>query len=161
MINKSVCEMCHKTFMLSKNDICLVEKAKANGQKFIMVECTECLLGTSYVPPGEKHLAPVNQDTDMPYRCPVSHCIGWVVNVDSDDNGRSFFGCGECGSIWYDKNTLYSEIAQIVKKYPYRKKSYYKKFDKWIPADPEKESQKYEEKVKTEPFDEKGNFERG
>ena len=71
------------------------------------------------------------------YRCPAAGCVGWVDSVDSDEEGGSFWGCGECGSIWYKKAKLLKEIGTIIKRFSYRKKCYRKSKREWLPADPD------------------------
>ena len=57
------------------------------------------------------------------YRCPVSRCSGWVVLV-ADPEERSFWGCGECGSVWYNRSKLFEEICKIINRFPYRQRCY-------------------------------------
>ncbi|MCL2713505.1 MAG: hypothetical protein FWD68_02640 [Alphaproteobacteria bacterium] len=52
------------------------------------------------------------------WKCPVSHCDGWVSHVGSDE--IAFWGCGECGSVWLDKDNLVREAREIVARFPYR-----------------------------------------
>ena len=49
-----------------------------------------------------------------PYRCPVSACAGYVSFNEESEEDDEFWGCGECGSIWFDKENLLSEIDQII-----------------------------------------------
>ncbi|KRD08140.1 hypothetical protein ASE21_15710 [Flavobacterium sp. Root901] len=93
------------------------------------------------------------------YRCPVSHCIGWVDLIDDDNS--SFFGCGECGSIWYEEKNFQKEITQIISLYEYRTKCYEEIGEKWLPALFENEDKNYEILVESEPFDKSKSFIRG
>lgn len=56
--------------------------------------------------------------------CPISRCGGWVVCIDDGD--ENFFGCGECGNVWFDKANLDSDIEQITERYSHRKLFYRK-----------------------------------
>ena len=118
-----------------------------------MVECPSCYhtfgvdLGTQL----EKH--------DPPYRCPLSGCTGLISHVKLKRE-KPFFGCGECGSTWHKKENLFSDISEIVEKYPYRLRSYKKDGTGWLAGDPDKEVKNYEEKVEKEPMDEGDSFDR-
>lgn len=94
-----------------------------------------------------------------PYRCPVSHCAGWVDLIE--DKTSSFFGCGECGSMWYDEKNFQKEITQIISLYDYRAKCYNMIEDKWMPAPFKNEDKNYESLVESEPFDKSKSFIRG
>lgn len=114
---QSICQNCHVVFKLKKKDINLVNKLQANGQKFIMLECPECGLGTHFV-----NLESVLENpqeykvSDNQYRCPTSHCTGWVCNVHEGDGNNSFWGCGECGRIWPHIDLLFDDIKSITHK---------------------------------------------
>jgi hypothetical protein len=97
---------------------------------------------------------------DSPLRCPVSHCTGWVSQVTSSDE-PAFWGCGECGAIWYREESLGQEIADIVVRYPYRAPCYTQTGGTWHPAPVEAEHSDYEDLVQTEPWDERSDFTRG
>jgi hypothetical protein len=153
------CEVCHRSFALSGAQRKLVESAQKKGQAFIMVECSECGMATRYVPEGSA--VQPTKETPAPYRCPVPHCAGWASYVEDKGEGRSFWGCGECGSVWFDKKNLFRDIDAITKRFPYRKKSYIKQGTEWLPADPSKEDPRYEDRVEQEPADTHQQFERG
>jgi transcription elongation factor Elf1 len=95
------------------------------------------------------------------YRCPVSQCAGWVSYVNKKGKDKPFWGCGECGSIWYDQARLLGEIEQIIKRFPYRKKCYRKSKGQWAPADPDRIPDNYEERVGDEPEDDGDDYVRG
>lgn len=65
--------------------------------------------------------------------CPLSHCGGWAVYIDNDD--EKFFGCGECGNVWFDKADLDNDIEQIIQRYPHRKNFYLKTADGYYPVE--------------------------
>jgi hypothetical protein len=83
--------------------------------------------------------------------------------VDFIDHGKEepFWGCGECGSMWYDKANLLKEIEAIVNRFKYRKKCYRKVKGEWQPADMEKIPDDYEERVENEPEDDATDYVRG
>jgi hypothetical protein len=84
-----------------------------------------------------------------------------VDYVDREEDEGPFWGCGECGSIWYKKANLFKEIENIVKKFAYRKKCYRKSKREWLPAAPDKIPDDYEERVVDEPDDEGDDYVRG
>lgn len=51
-------------------------------------------------------------------RCPKQGCYGWVNFVDD------FYGCGQCGNVWFSSDELKSDIEWIIQKYEYRKNCY-------------------------------------
>lgn len=84
---------------------------------------------------------------DHPLRCPRLTCSGWAVYVDDEP---PFWGCGECGFVWSDQSDLYKEIAEVSKKYGYRKKVYQKSGDEYMPVSLEDEPENYEALVEME-----------
>lgn len=64
--------------------------------------------------------------------CPKSHCGGWVIYIDDGD--ENFFGCGECGNVWFDKADLDKEIERIIQRSPHRKTFYMKETNGYYPA---------------------------
>jgi hypothetical protein len=82
---------------------------------------------------------------ETPLRCPE---IGWVSEIDDGD--EHFWGCGECGNVWYERSELDEAIDDIVSQFPYRKKVYRKSKGTWQPVPLEKEPEDYEELVEAE-----------
>lgn len=154
---KSECQSCHRPFVLSEGQASVVDAALKKGQIFIVIECPLCGMATTYVPHEGASL--VVEKEDPPYRCPVSHCAGWVSFVEEDASG--FWGCGECGSIWRKEKNLQSEITNIISRYKYRCGCYMKKSDRWIPAPFSDEDSDYENLVESEPVDKGRKLVRG
>lgn len=102
------------------------------------------------------------EDSSHPqYRCPVSHCAGWVDYI-AEPKAKPFWGCGACGSRWLDVKNLYKEMQAIAAQYPYRRKCYKKAAGgKWLPVPLAQQPVDYEERVEREPFDKKDSFNRG
>ncbi|UVM50373.1 MULTISPECIES: hypothetical protein [unclassified Pseudomonas] len=71
-----------------------------------------------------------------------------------DTHSPPFWGCGECGSVWYEESNFQKEITEIIARHPYRGGSYEKINGKWLPATLSSEPVNYEELVKKEPPDE-------
>lgn len=86
--------------------------------------------------------------SEEPLRCPEVCCTGWVSEVDDGD--EHFWGCGECGNVWYDRGELDEAIGDIVSQFPYRKKVYRKSKGSWQPVPLDDEPEDYEELVEEE-----------
>lgn len=125
-MEKATCDNCRSEFKLNKQQQDFYNRAIDQGMPMIMLECANCGFGF----PLQLTKQPETQISEN-YRCPVRRCSGWVSLVDTEE--KPFWGCGECGSMWYDKANLFKEITEIVKLYPYRKKSYKKSKSTWIP----------------------------
>ena len=92
---------------------------------------------------------------ETPLRCPEIGCTGWISEVDDGD--EHFWGCGECGNIWYDRAELDQAIDEIVSQFSYRKKVYRKSEKTWEPVPLGKEPRNYEELVEAEVEEEDGD----
>jgi hypothetical protein len=151
---KITCKICKHNYVPKKQQAKFMAESREKGMKFVMLSCLRCGSGCSV------QLVPDAPEHEPPYRCPVAGCYGWVSHVQETPR-KSFWGCGECGSIWKTLAALEKEITAIVAKYAYRKKSYRKKAGNWLPADPTKEPSDYDERVLSEAADESESFERG
>ena len=160
-MSSAKCEDCGERFYPLKTKQADLVRRCANTQwEKIAIECPKCheytfVNATAIVAGNDGTVS--SQPT---YRCPVSCCVGWVDYVDNDKEAP-FWGCGECGSIWYKQVELFKEIDKIVKKFSYRKKCYRKSKGTWLPADPNKIPEDYEERVEDEPEDESDDYVRG
>lgn len=155
-INNACCQVCNKVFGLDAQQLKLVAPMVAKGQRFIMIECPLCGSSTQYVK-AEKPVE--NSHPVQNYRCPITQCVGWVDLID--DKARPFWGCGECGSVWYEEKNLQKEITDIVALHPYRARSYKQLNGKWIAGDLNLEPDNYEELVEKEPADDHDELVRG
>jgi hypothetical protein len=115
---------------------------------FIMLTCSLC--GRSFA------INPISMEPpDIPtkkigegLRCPCKTCSGYISYIE---DSPGFWGCGECGSTWFNKDDLFRDIENISKQYSYRQKVYIK--DKkfcFLPVDLEKEPKNYEKLVENE-----------
>lgn len=86
-----------------------LEQAMSAGQRMLMIKCGAC---SKNIPVNPRTLTPQTTDGDRKYACPTSGCDGLIVHVDGE--GESFWGCGECGSVWADERTLSASGAKIV-----------------------------------------------
>lgn len=155
-IKNTQCQVCKETFELNAQQQSFVLPLVEKGQRFIMIECPCCGSSTQYVKTAD---SVQNQNQDVNYRCPITQCTGWVDFIDT--HSPPFWGCGECGSVWYEERNFQKEITEIVTRHPYRAGSYEKINDKWLPASLSSEPANYEELVKKEPPDEHDELVRG
>lgn len=82
-------------------------------------------------------------------RCPIKTCSGWVCEINQDPNDI-FWGCGECGNVWYQRLLLDNAITSITTSYPYRKNVYKKIDNHWQAVNIDLEPKNYTELVAQE-----------
>ncbi|WP_339472169.1 hypothetical protein [Pseudomonas sp. EL_65y_Pfl1_R83] len=150
------CQVCKTIFELDAQQQKFVASLIAKGQRFIMVECPSCGSSTQYIK-AEEAVEDSRQVAN--YRCPITQCTGWVDLID--EKTRPFWGCGECGSLWYEEKNLQKEITSIVALHPYRAHSYEQLNGKWVPAVLSSEPENYEALVEQEPADDHDALVRG
>lgn len=91
--------------------------------------------------------SPTAQPVGDGLRCPKETCSGIVSYID---DAPSFWGCGECGNVWFKKDDLYSDIKRIINKYPYRGCVYKIIDDEYFPVAGEDIPASYDEQIKSE-----------
>lgn len=155
-IKNARCQVCKESFELDTQQYKVVAPLVAKGQRFIMIECPLCGSSTQYVKAEQSPEAPHRTQN---FRCPVTQCAGWVDFID--ENNRPFWGCGECGSVWYEDKNLQKEITDIVALHRYRAHSYKELNGQWVPGDLDLEPADYEELVAKEPSDDDDELVRG
>jgi ribosomal protein S27AE len=109
---KIKCPNCRNTFNADSQQEQLVNMAIKKKQRLLFIECPECYKD---VPINPNDLLPkeYQKDEDLKnhtaenIQCPI--CGGIVSYVDNGD--EKFWGCGECGNIWFSRNVLDEEIA--------------------------------------------------
>ena len=148
-----VCPRCQGTFSPAGQQAELVARAETKGMSFIALRCPLCSVTSGH----DLQKAPVSTPVpEQPLRCPVSGCAGLVSFVA---DAKSFWGCGECGAVWYDESKLHSEITAIVDRFTHRRRCYARQGQKWRAA--KREPKNYAELVEQEPKDQATSFERG
>jgi hypothetical protein len=80
-------------------------------------------------------------------RCPVESCAGWATGSIHSD---SPWGCETCGMEWEDRESFESDVAEILRKHPYRRACYVKKGGRYFPAPREQEPAGYSRLVRKE-----------
>lgn len=129
------CNNCKKYIQPNNDTLNFIEESKEKGKKFIMLPCDKCGLDFSFNPIDEEEMYSKN----IVWKCPESGCHGYVSFISADESpckdGKSFYGCGESGKMWYEKESFYGDIEGIIKKYPYRAKCYTYKNSEWLSCD--------------------------
>ena len=153
---KAICPHCNIEFKFTKEQEEFIKDSKDKEMNFIMIGCSNCNRNFPINPSS----LDLNVKTEVNLRCPISGCCGFISEII--DNDEQFYGCGECGAIWYNINNLFNEIANIIKIYPYRKKVYILKGEKeFAPISIENSPKEYEQLVEQEPKEKMQNFVRG
>ena len=80
--------------------------------------------------------------------------VGVPVTTEVDDGDEHFWGCGECGNVWYEREELDEAIGEITSRFAYRKKVYRQQKGIWHPVPLDDEPEDYEERVEEEWDDE-------
>jgi hypothetical protein len=145
---KLLCDKCKGEFVPSRDQLERIVSSKDRGMVFIMLTCPLCDRSFAINPIS-------TQAPDMPtrqigdgLRCPHKTCCGIIAYVE---DSPSFWGCGECGSTWFNKDDLFRDIDNISKQYVYRRKVYIKdKNFHFLPVDLAKEPKNYEKLVEKE-----------
>jgi len=137
-MNNIKCSKCNTdTSFTDETDFIQIEKEK--GTTYMLLFCESCNESFEYNPAESIVTYKPNQPEELVWRCPTSGCHGYVSYISGNEtpckDGKSFYGCGETGKMWYEKEEFYSEIEIIIKKYPYRKKCYEYKNNEWLPRD--------------------------
>ena len=142
-----LCDQCKKKFTVSLEQERFILLSKEKGIRFIIIKCPLCSKSFDINPTllGKYH--PKEAHTVEEFRCPSKACSGFVSYIDETP---PFWGCGECGNVWFSKSDLYHDIEQSIKKFPYRKKLYINKNGCYSPLPRNKEPKNYEDLVRSE-----------
>ncbi|PIT13117.1 hypothetical protein [Snodgrassella alvi] len=137
-----LCDNCKKEFITSEEQDRFILASRKKSMKFIMIKCPHCSMSYAFNP---MHLNnPENKKTPVVngLRCPKETCAGIVSYIEDTP---PFFGCGECGNVWFKKEDLYGDIKNIISKYPYRNHVYNIVNGEYLPV-PDKEIPSYYDK---------------
>ncbi|MCX4162326.1 MULTISPECIES: hypothetical protein [Paraburkholderia] len=151
------CRACKQAFDASPEQQNLIDKATAKGMSFVMLKCPKCWMSFGY-DLKMRNDEPEEDREKESLRCPVSRCSGWVAYVDkSADVEKPFWGCGECGSMWFKRQSLNRDIENIINKYPYRSPYYDLKNGTYLPSG-FPEALDYQNRVEQEDDDDAPDF---
>lgn len=144
------CQNCQNEFDLSSEQERLISKSIKNGQTFLVLECPICSKHLALNPQSIEGNIQENTLKEELIFCPVGKCGGWVSHVKENGSGEDFWGCGECGSIWYEKKNLFIDVEKIISQYPHRKEFYKKTDFGWSSPSIENLPVNYEELILSE-----------
>lgn len=122
------CDRCESGFRPSSEQVNFILSSKEKGMTFIMLECGNCGMSFPFNPSCTALFD--EEPQEIPIRTPIPGSHGYVSFVDDED--EKFYGCGETGAIWRNKENLSRDIEAIINKYPHRKKCYLKTGSGWI-----------------------------
>lgn len=142
-----LCDRCKKKFIASEEQEKFISDSRSKGMKFIMIKCPHCSMSYPFNPISSNISSPTEQPVGDGLRCPKEACSGIVSYID---DAPSFWGCGECGNVWFKKDDLYSDIKRIINKYPYRGCAYKIIDDEYFPVAGEDIPASYDEQIKSE-----------
>jgi len=141
------CDHCHQTFTASGEQTSFILGSQKKGMQFIMLECPSCYSGFSLNPQTMDQPLPQKAKDEDHLRCPENSCYGLISYVEDE---KPFWGCGECGTVWFTQQDLFEAIEHSIEKYPYRAEVYTKKGNIFFAVPLENEPNNYEETVAKE-----------
>ena len=95
------CPKCLKNFQPEKKDEKLLIEAINKKQNLLMMKCPLCFKS---IPINPNELLSVQSlDSEEVIQCPICK-DGIVCYIDDED--KQFWGCGECGNVWFSKSEL-------------------------------------------------------
>jgi DNA-directed RNA polymerase subunit M/transcription elongation factor TFIIS len=106
------CPNCQEFFEANSHQKSLVDKAIKKNMGLLFVECPKCYKDVPIDPQNllskepQKDENQKNKSAEM-IECPICH-EGAVSYIDDGD--ERFWGCGECGNVWFTKSELEKAI---------------------------------------------------
>ena len=106
---KIKCPKCQKFFEANSQQKTLIDRAIDKNMKLLFVECPECCRNVPINPSDLLSTEPQKDEDIEQFECPICH-EGIVCYVSDDD--EKFWGCGECGNVWFSKSELDNAINE-------------------------------------------------
>jgi uncharacterized C2H2 Zn-finger protein len=106
------CPNCKNIFEANSQQEVLLSNAIKNNQRLLIIECSECYKDVPIDPCNLLSEEP-QKDEDKKngiveeISCPV--CSAGIVSYIDEEK---FWGCGECGSVWMNRNELDNALHQ-------------------------------------------------
>jgi uncharacterized Zn finger protein len=95
------CFNCSKIFIPSKAEKIKISEAIKKEQKLFMAECTMCYQVVPINPCNLLQL--IDKEEEEIIQCPI--CKDGLISFIKNET-EEFYGCGECGNIWKNKNEI-------------------------------------------------------
>lgn len=149
------CKTCKEDFELNEKQKTLVLDLNSKGASLAMLKCKLCYQWFPFDPQtinGDKN---ISRKKEVIWRSPISGVLGYVSFVENKE--ESFYGCGETGIVWFEKEEFYKAIEEIIIKYGHRKGCYTKVNDEWLPSPNEPDN--IDDLIREEDFDDLSSFE--
>ena len=91
------CPNCLKIFQPNIKDEKFIKESIAKKQELCMIECTKCYQDVPIAPNNLLSIQGTDDNKEI-IQCPI--CKGGIVSY-IDDVDEQFWGCGECGNVWF------------------------------------------------------------
>jgi len=101
------CPNCLNIIQPNEGDEKRISRAIERNQKLVMMDCPLCYKSIP-IHPNDLMLLQESCDEHI-INCPVC-CDGIVSYVE--DETEKFWGCGECGNVWFSKKDLDKDIKK-------------------------------------------------
>jgi hypothetical protein len=147
LIIKILCDQCKNEFTSSDDQMEHIVNSLKKEMTFIMVRCSLCSKAFPLNPLTMQIPELPEKKIGDGLRCPYKTCHSYISFIEDKP---SFWGCGECGNVWFEKEKLFRDIEEISKKYSYRKMVYKKEGDGFVPVSSKNEPKNYEQLVEKE-----------
>ncbi|KAB1231262.1 hypothetical protein [Chryseobacterium viscerum] len=106
------CPSCHEIFKADPDQELFIGGAIQRGQRLIMTDCPQCY---KHIPINPADLLSMEAQKDGDKKnsqldgadCPV--CTDGIVSY-IDDGNKKFWGCGECGNVWFSEKDLHKSV---------------------------------------------------
>ena len=155
---KVSCGFCGRTYEASSGLENAFREWRSRRLRYGRLTCEKCGKNGPLDIRAARIHQPVAGPPPNQYRCPVSHCDGWVEHVKW--RAKKIWRCGECGGEWATQADLFAHLEAVMKRYPYRKKVYRRVKDGWESVKLTEEPSNYEERVYKEPFEDEPHLPR-
>jgi DNA-directed RNA polymerase subunit M/transcription elongation factor TFIIS len=104
---KVKCPNCSSIFQPGENDEGRISRALERNQKLVMMDCPVCYKS---IPVHSDDLMVLQASSgEQIIDCPI--CCSRIVSYVEDDTEK-FWGCGECGNVWFSKRDLDNAIRK-------------------------------------------------
>jgi rubrerythrin len=108
------CPNCQEIFEADSRQESLINTVVKNNQKLVFIECSVCYKDVPINPNNllskepQKDENMKGENTEM-IECPICQegVVGYIDNGD-----EKFWGCGECGNVWYSREALNKSILK-------------------------------------------------
>ena len=105
-----MCPKCSSIFQPNEEDEKRVLGAIERTQRLLMLDCPICYKSIPINPTDLMSIKEKNKEITI--KCPI--CSDGIVSC-IDNETEKFWGCGECGNVWFSKESLDDAVKQMEK----------------------------------------------